>query len=42
MMMEKTNVAVVEHNEPNTMNNTSLLLNIDVMDRMMKLAEVMS
>ena len=41
-MMEKTNVAVVEHNEPNTMNNTSLLLNIDVMDRMMKLAEVMS
>lgn len=41
-MMEKTNVAVIEHNEPSTMNNTSLLLNIDVMDRMMKLAEVMS
>ncbi|MPU29088.1 enterohemolysin [Escherichia coli] len=40
--MEKTNVAVIEHNEPSTMNNTSLLLNIDVMDRMMKLAEVMS
>ncbi|EMX0145584.1 recombinase RecT [Salmonella enterica] len=42
MMMEKNNVAVIEHNEPSTMNNTSLLLNIDVMDRMMKLAEVMS
>lgn len=41
-MMEKTNVAIIEHNEPSTMNNTSLLLNIDVMDRMMKLAEVMS
>ncbi|HFU0596176.1 TPA: RecT family recombinase [Escherichia coli] len=40
--MEKTNVAIIEHNEPSTMNNTSLLLNIDVMDRMMKLAEVMS
>lgn len=41
-MMEKTNVAIIEHNEPSTMNNTSLLLNIDIMDRMMKLAEVMS
>lgn len=40
--MEKTNVAVIEHNEPSTMNNTSLLLNIDVMDRMMKLADIMS
>lgn len=41
-MMEKTNVAVIEHNESSTMNNTSLLLNIDVMDRMMKLADIMS
>lgn len=41
-MMENTNVDVIDQNAPNTMNSTSLLLNIDVMDRMLKLADIMS
>ncbi|WP_313017536.1 RecT family recombinase [Atlantibacter hermannii] len=40
--MEKSNVAVIDQSAPSTMNNASLLLNIDVMDRMMKLADIMS
>jgi len=42
MTMEKSNVAVIDQSAPSTMNNASLLLNIDVMDRMMKLADIMS
>lgn len=40
--MENSNVAVIDQQAPNTMNNGSLLLNGDVMDRMMKIAEVMA
>ncbi|EAT6369404.1 enterohemolysin [Salmonella enterica] len=40
--MENTNVAVIDQHAPTTINNGSLLLNGDVMDRMLKIAEVMS
>lgn len=40
--MENRNIAVIDQQAPSTMNNGSLLLNGDVMDRMMKIADVMS
>ncbi|HHS9963439.1 recombinase RecT [Klebsiella quasipneumoniae] len=40
--MENRNIAVIDQQAPSTMNNSSLLLNGDVMDRMMKIADVMS
>ncbi|HII0115358.1 TPA: recombinase RecT [Klebsiella variicola] len=40
--MENRNIAVIDQRAPSTMNNGSLLLNGDVMDRMMKIADVMS
>lgn len=40
--MENRNIAVIDQHAPSTMNNGSLLLNGDVMDRMMKIADVMS
>jgi hypothetical protein len=40
--MQNTNVTVIENQAPNTMNNSALLLNVDVMDRMMKLADIMA
>ena len=40
--MENKNIAVIDQQAPSTMNNGSLLLNGDVMDRMMKIADVMS
>ncbi|HGF0743478.1 TPA: recombinase RecT [Klebsiella pneumoniae] len=40
--MENRNIAVIDQEAPSTMNNGSLLLNGDVMDRMMKIADVMS
>ena len=42
MTMENTNVAVIDNQTPSTMNNSALLLNVDVMDRMMKLADIMA
>lgn len=40
--MENRNITVIDQQAPSTMNNGSLLLNGDVMDRMMKIADVMS
>ncbi|HBU8574618.1 TPA: recombinase RecT [Klebsiella pneumoniae] len=40
--MKNRNIAVIDQQAPSTMNNGSLLLNGDVMDRMMKIADVMS
>jgi len=40
--MENRNIAVIDQQAPSTMNNGSLLLNGDVMDRMMKIADVLS
>ncbi|WP_318378767.1 RecT family recombinase [Enterobacter sp.] len=40
--MKNNSLTVLEQSSSNTVNNTSLLFNIDVMDRMMKLADVMS
>ncbi|KMD15226.1 recombinase RecT [Klebsiella pneumoniae] len=40
--MENKNIAVIDQQAPSTMNNGSLLLNGDVMDRMLKIADVMS
>ena len=40
--MENRNITVIDQQAPSTINNGSLLLNGDVMDRMMKIADVMS